>query len=102
MYKPTNSSYQVLSADVENKHGSNTHGVIFEELHTQPNRKLFDVMLQGSDDVLMQLLYFLLTTAGNDTYQLHLLRGTPESDRHRRGPEGRSYLLFRHLRRFGG
>ena len=38
-YLPTNSSYQVLSADVANKHGFNTHGVIFDELHTQPNRK---------------------------------------------------------------
>lgn len=37
-YLPTNSSYQVLSADVANKHGFNTHGVIFDELHTQPNR----------------------------------------------------------------
>src|SRR5699024_6975725 len=40
-YLPTTSSYQVLSADVANKHGFNTHGVIFDELHTQPNRKLF-------------------------------------------------------------
>lgn len=31
VYKPTNSSYQVLSADVANKHGFNTHGVIFDE-----------------------------------------------------------------------
>ena len=50
-YVPTNSTYQVLSADVANKHGFNTHGVIFDELHTQPNRKLFDVMLQGSGAV---------------------------------------------------
>src|SRR5699024_2581322 len=74
-YLPTNSSYQVLSADVANKHGFNTHGVIFDELHTQPNRKLFDVMLQGSGDARMQPLYFLITTAGNDTnsicYELH-------------------------------
>ena len=56
-YLPTNSSYQVLSADVANKHGFNTHGVIFDELHTQPNRKLFDVMLQGSGDARMQPLY---------------------------------------------
>ena len=74
-YLPTNSSYQVLSADVANKHGFNTHGVIFDELHTQPNRKLFDVMLQGSGDARMQPLYFLITTAGNDTnsicYEVH-------------------------------
>lgn len=74
-YLPTNSSYQVLSADVANKHGFNTHGVIFDELHTQPKRKLFDVMLQGSGDARMQPLYFLITTAGNDTnsicYEVH-------------------------------
>lgn len=74
-FKPTNSSYQVLSADVANKHGFNTHGVIFDELHTQPNRKLYDVMTQGSGDARMQPLYFLITTAGNDAnsicYEIH-------------------------------
>lgn len=75
IYKPTNSSYQVLSADVANKHGFNTSGVIFDELHTQPNRKLYDVMTQGSGDARMQPLFFLITTAGNDTnsicYEIH-------------------------------
>lgn len=69
-YLPTNSLYQVLSADVANKHGFNTHGVIFDELHTQPNRKLFDVMTKGSGDARMQPLYFLITTAGNDTQSI--------------------------------
>ena len=75
IYMPTGSSYQVLSADVANKHGFNTHGVVFDELHTQPNRKLFDVMTQGSGDARMQPLYFLITTAGDDTnsicYEVH-------------------------------
>ncbi len=66
---------QVLSADVANKHGYNTHGVIFDELHTQPNRKLYDVMMQDSGDARMQPLYFLITAAGNDTnsicYEIH-------------------------------
>lgn len=74
-YIPTRSVYQVLSADVSNKHGFNTHGVIFDELHTQPNRKLYDVMVQGSGDARMQPLYFLITTAGNNTesicYEVH-------------------------------
>ena len=74
-FLPTNSTYQVLSADVANKHGFNTHGVIFDELHTQPNRKLYDVMTQGSGDARMQPLYFLITTAGTDTnsicYEIH-------------------------------
>ncbi len=66
VYVPTGSYYQVLSADVANKHGFNTHGVIFDELHTQPNRKLFDVMTKGSGDARMQPLYFLITTAGDN------------------------------------
>ena len=75
IYQPTGSIYQVLSADVGNKHGFNTHGVVFDELHTQPNRKLFDVMTKGSGDARMQPLYFLITTAGTDTnsicYEVH-------------------------------
>lgn len=75
VYEPTNSFYQVLSAEAYSKHGFNIHGVIFDELHTQPNRKLFDVMTKGSGDARMQPLYFLITTAGTDTnsicYETH-------------------------------
>ena len=45
IYTPTNSFYQVLSAEAYSKHGFNIHGVVFDELHTQPNRKLFDSAL---------------------------------------------------------
>ena len=58
VYQPTNSFYQVLSAEAYSKHGFNIHGVVFDELHTQPNRKLFDVMTKGSGDARMQPLYF--------------------------------------------
>ena len=75
IYIPTNSFYQVLSAEAYSKHGFNIHGVVFDELHTQPNRKLFDVMTKGSGDARMQPLYFLITTAGTDTnsicYEVH-------------------------------
>ena len=75
IYQPTNSFYQVLSAEAYSKHGFNIHGVVFDELHTQPNRKLFDVMTKGSGDARMQPLYFLITTAGTDTnsicYETH-------------------------------
>jgi len=47
---PTNSFYQVLSAEAYSKHGFNNSGVVFDELHTQPNRALFDVMPKGSGD----------------------------------------------------
>lgn len=53
IYTPTNSFYQVLSAEAYSKHGFNIHGVVFDELHTQPNRKLFDVMTRGSGDARM-------------------------------------------------
>ena len=65
----------VLRAEAYSKHGFNIHGVVFDELHTQPNRKLFDVMTKGSGDARMQPLYFLITTAGTDTksicYETH-------------------------------
>lgn len=70
IYLPTNSFYQVLSAEAYSKHGFNIHGVVFDELHTQPNRKLFDVMTKGSGDARTQPLYFLITTAGNDTQSI--------------------------------
>ena len=70
VYTPTNSFYQVLSAEAYSKHGFNIHGVVFDELHTQPNRKLFDVMTKGSGDARMQPLYFLITTAGTDTQSI--------------------------------
>ncbi len=66
IYKPLNSFYQVLSAESYTKHGLNVHGVIFDELHAQPNRKLYDVMLHGSGDARRQPLYFLISTAGTD------------------------------------
>ena len=70
VFEPTNSFYQVLSAEAYSKHGFNIHGVLFDELHTQPNRKLFDVMTKGSGDARMQPLYFLITTAGTDTHSI--------------------------------
>jgi len=66
VYLPTNSFYQVLSADAFSKHGLNVHAVVFDELHAQPNRQLYDVMLHGSGDARRQPLFFLITTAGTD------------------------------------
>jgi phage terminase large subunit-like protein len=76
IYEPTKSVYCVLSADAYTKHGLNVSGVVFDELHTQPDRRLFDVMMRGSGDARSQPLYFLITTAGNDTgsvcYEQHM------------------------------
>ena len=64
VYLPLNSFFQVLSAEFYTKYGLNVHGVIFDELHAQPNRALYDVMLHGSGDARKQPLFFLITTAG--------------------------------------
>lgn len=64
VYKPTRSFYQVLSAEVNTKHGLNVSCCIFDELHAQPNRDLWDVMTSGSGDARKQPLFLTLTTAG--------------------------------------
>ncbi len=73
--KTNNGSYKVLSAEVGTKHGFSVSGLVLDEVHAQPNRKLYDVLTQGSGDAREQPLYFLITTAGNDTnsicYELH-------------------------------
>ena len=58
--------YQVLSAETGTKHGLNVSGLVFDEIHAQPNRKLYDVLTQGSGDAREQPLFFIITTAGND------------------------------------
>lgn len=62
----SNSFYQVLSSEVPTKHGLNVHGVVFDELHARPDRKLYDVLTDGSGDARTQPLFFLITTAGDD------------------------------------
>jgi phage terminase large subunit-like protein len=61
----TRSVYKVLSADAYTKHGLNAHGVIFDELHVQPNRDLWDV-LTTSTGARRQPLVIAITTAGYD------------------------------------
>lgn len=71
----TGSSYRVLSADARSKHGFNAHGIIFDEVHAQPNRELYDV-LHTSIGARRQPIEFLITTAGvydqeSIAWQLH-------------------------------
>lgn len=61
-----NGFYQVLSADVEQKHGLNIHGVVIDELHAQPNRRLVDVLTKYSGAAREQPLTVIITTAGTD------------------------------------
>ena len=66
--------YKVISAEAKTKHGFNAHGLLFDELHTQPNRELWDV-LTTSTGSRRQPLTFAITTAGYDKesicYEIH-------------------------------
>lgn len=66
IYLPTRSFYQVLSGEVRGKQGYNTHAVLFDEIHEQPNRHLYDTLTQGSGDARRQPLFLFMTTAGDD------------------------------------
>ena len=61
----TLSVYQVLSADVPTKEGLNAHGILFDELHVQDDRGLWDTVRTGRG-ARRQPVTFALTTAGFD------------------------------------
>lgn len=64
-YTPTLSRYRALSSDAPSKHGFSSHAIIFDELHAQPNRDLWDVM-STSTAARTQPLLISFTTAGFD------------------------------------
>lgn len=61
----TRSVYRALSADAPTKEGLNIHGLIFDELHAQPNRVLWDTLKYGGASR-RQPLFVSITTAGHD------------------------------------
>lgn len=63
------STYHVLSAEAYTKHGLNASGIIFDELHTQPDRDLFDV-LDTSTGARAQPIMVMVTTAGTDRFSI--------------------------------
>lgn len=57
---------KVLSSEAYSKHGYNASCVIFDELHAQPNRELWDIMTFGAGSARLQPVWIVLTTAGDD------------------------------------
>lgn len=66
------SVYKVLSAESYTKHGLNASCIIFDELHCQPNRELWDVMYFGAGDARQQPILYVITTAGDDPDKLSI------------------------------
>lgn len=65
-FPKTGSVYRVLSAEAYTKEGLNPNLVLFDEVHVQPNRELWDVMALASGARLDPLLVGI-TTAGVKT-----------------------------------
>lgn len=60
----TGSYIKVISADAHTKHGQNPHCVLFDELHAQPNRELFDTFATSFVSLnRRQPLFVCITTA---------------------------------------
>lgn len=64
--RETGTFLRVLSAEAYSKHGINPTVVIFDELHAQPNRELWDVMTFGAGSARKEPLWWVITTAGDD------------------------------------
>lgn len=62
----TGTELKVLSAEAYTKHGINPTVVIFDELHAQPTRDLWDVMTFGAGAARKEPLWWVITTAGDD------------------------------------
>ena len=60
-----NSFLRAISSDAYRNEGLNPHGIIFDELHAQPNRELWDCLRYGGASRRQPLL-IAITTAGYD------------------------------------
>ena len=58
--------FKVISSEAYSKHGYKPSCVIFDELHAQPNRDLWDIMTFGAGAARRQPVWIVLTTAGDD------------------------------------
>ena len=64
--RKTGSVYRAESSEAYTKHGLNVSACIFDELHAQPNRDLWDVMTFGAGSARQQPIWWIITTAGDD------------------------------------
>ena len=94
LYKPNGGLLRVLSSDGYSKHGYSPSCVIFDELHAQKKRELWDIMTGAAGSARRQPVWIILTTAGDDPdrrsigWEIHekcrriraLRAGQPESE----------------------
>lgn len=85
LYRPTMSTYQVVSADAMSNLGANPYAVLIDEVLAQPNRDLWDSLAQGFGTRPNQIIIGI-TTAGPDresfayTEHQHTIRAALDPD----------------------
>jgi phage terminase large subunit-like protein len=89
IYHPgSRSSYKVISSDASTKHGFRPHGIIFDEIHNQKDRNLFEALTKSMKKRRQPLL-IIITHAGEDDegiayeeyeYAKRVLSGTVHDD----------------------
>lgn len=89
IYHPESRSvYKVLSSDASTKHGFRPHGVIFDEIHNQKDRNLFEALTKSMKKRRQPLL-IIITHAGEEDegiayeeyeYAKRVLSGTVRDD----------------------
>jgi phage terminase large subunit-like protein len=95
----TKTFLKVLSAEAYTKHGLNPTVVIFDELHAQPNRDLWDVMTFGAGAARKETLYWIITTAGDDPDRTSI--GWEEHEYARRVRDGEIQDPYWYVRIYG-
>jgi len=68
-FPETHSFLKALSADAYRQEGLNAHGILFDELHAQPDRRLWDT-LRYAGRARRQPLLISITTAGYDKHSI--------------------------------
>ena len=87
IHKKSNSFIQVLSAEAYTKHGYRPYCIIFDELHVQKNRELWDTLVRGLMKIKNSQCW-VITTAGYTgtfyetmhNYAEALIKGTLKDD----------------------
>jgi phage terminase large subunit-like protein len=69
LYADKHGLYRAIPAEAATSHGFNPSCVVFDELHTQPNRDLYDVLKTGQG-ARSQPLFVSITTAGHDRHSI--------------------------------
>lgn len=69
IHRPSGSVYRAISAEAGTKHGFNASCVIYDELHSAPDRELWDV-LATSMGARTQPLLIAISTAGYDRHSI--------------------------------